>query len=886
MKDRIPAVSGASFEPSMPSTPPPTGNVLVVYGLFTHPLRSTVEDHLLAFRRYSPRRVFHLNARVQEVPRHILRRRYDLIVFQTTFLSNRWVPELFQQMCARVAPLKTLTGVRVAMPQDEFLRSKLVCDFIDDFDIDVVCSVAPESEWPKIYPSVDRERVRFHRVLTGYLDDRTLERIERIVNSAPDRDLDIGYRAWRGAPWLGRHGTLKGTIADAVNARGPRRGLRLDVSTRDEDTLLGDDWFRFLARCRYTVGIEGGASVLDFDGALKERTEHYTAEHPDAGFDEIERACFPGEDGRLALFAISPRHLEACATRTCQVLVEGSYNGVLQPGRHFLQLRSDLSNLDDVLDSLGDEERRRRIVDAAHRDVVASGRYTYRAMVAEVEQAAFEVTTAVASAWPADQVALLVNRVAERLAWARVAYVLRWQSRVPVALARGGLRRLAALMPRRRPEPRRSDGTRTIVSVTPIAVERDSRTFKVAASMARLGYRSIVIEAEPSAGLRNGLPFELITIGGLRPPGSEASGPGAQTEATVAAVSPAARVAARAPEPIRRILGAPWRAVLRVVHPLTTFARQSRDMATALPPADLYYLHSQYHFPAVWWRRRAGRKPFVYDAHDLYWTLRRDGRPLPLAERVIWAIWDRIERLAARHADACVTVGEGVARHAQDRFGRRFSVIRNGHDARLDSGSAPGIRTRLGLGRDAFILAVAGNYKRGMAVEPLLRAVAELPEQVHLVFVGGNYQEFRGTISSLGIADRTHVVPPVSPTEIVPLLAEADLAPVPYYPSSVNIRHALPNGFFLAIAAGLPVLYPDALVDLRELAERHDVGWEIDPASETSVAAAVRRLVEAPEELAKRREHVRAVRKELAWDTEERELARVIASALAARGAR
>ena len=51
------------------------GNVLVVYGLFAHPLRSTVEDHLLAFARYSGRRVFHLNARVQEVPRHILRRR-------------------------------------------------------------------------------------------------------------------------------------------------------------------------------------------------------------------------------------------------------------------------------------------------------------------------------------------------------------------------------------------------------------------------------------------------------------------------------------------------------------------------------------------------------------------------------------------------------------------------------------------------------------------------------------------------------------------------------------------------------------------------------------------------------------------------------------------
>ena len=98
----------------------------------------------------------------------------------------------------------------------------------------------------------------------------------------------------------------------------------------------------------------------------------------------------------------------------------------------------------------------------------------------------------------------------------------------------------------------------------------------------------------------------------------------------------------------------------------------------------------------------------------------------------------------------------------------------------------------------------------------------------------------------------------------MPLLAEADLAPIPYYPSWVSVRYALPNRFFLAIAAGVPILYPNALVDLRELAERHGLGWEIDPESETSIAATVRRLLEAPEELAERRAHVRAVR-ERSW---------------------
>jgi hypothetical protein len=543
------------------------------------------------------------------------------------------------------------------------------------------------------------------------------------------------------------------------------------------------------------------------------------------------------------------------------------------------------------MDSLGDEARRQRIVEAAHRDIVASGRYTYRAMVEDVEHVALGDAAPVPRARRSDRFAQVVNRVAERFAWAHIAYVLRWQSRRPFALMHGVLGRLSTLVPTRGRRREREDAgtTKTIVSVTPIAVERDSRTYKTAASMARLGHRSIVVEAAQSVGLRDDLPFELITVGApASAPTPAASPDGAPTKSATEAPPPTflGRMAARAPDPIYRVAAPPWRAALRLVVPLALFASHNRAMAAALPSADVYYLHSQYHFPAVWWRGRAGRRPYVYDAHDLYWTLRHDGRPLPIADRAVWRMLDRVERAAARRAGACVTVGDGVAQHAEDRFGRRFNVIRNAHDTRLDTAGAPGIRTLLGLEADAFLLAVAGNFKRGMAVEPMLRALAGLPDRVHVAFIGRHYGEFATAARELGVADRMHVVPPVAPTEIVPFLAEADLAPVPYYPSSVSVRHALPNGFFLAVAAGVPVLYPSRLVDLRALAERYQVGWEFDPESDTSIRSVVERLVETPDELAECRARLRAVRDELSWEVEEQELARVIAGVLNRREAR
>ena len=116
----------------------------------------------------------------------------------------------------------------------------------------------------------------------------------------------------------------------------------------------------------------------------------YLAEHPDASFEEVEANCFPGADGGLRYFAISPRHLEACATRTAQVLIEGSYNGILRPGEHYIELRRDFSNLDEVLDLIESDAERARLTEAAYRDVVASGAYTYERLVREVEAVALQ----------------------------------------------------------------------------------------------------------------------------------------------------------------------------------------------------------------------------------------------------------------------------------------------------------------------------------------------------------------------------------------------------------------------------------------------------------------------------------------------------------------
>lgn len=362
-------------------------NILVVFQTLDYRFRATTKDHLYCFRNYSQNRCFYLNiARksepyYEEIPEIIKKIKFDLIIFHVDLLGFLWPPYSLEHFSSRVGALKSINAVKVALMQDEYYNTRSLNKFINEFDINYVFSLAPESEWKKIYTDVNFEKVKFFRNLPGYLDDNTLSRIKELEKNIVERPIDIGYRAHGIRHWLGSHGYLKIQIADEFSRRASQSGLAIDISTRFEDTFFGDDWYKFLLQSKYTISVEGGASIQDRDGTIRERTEKYLQLHPDASFNEIEKNCFPGIDGSFNYVAISPKHLEACATRTCQLLIEGEYNGILKPGIHYIGLKRDFSNIDEVLVELGNEDRRARIVERAYKDIVESGKYSYRNFV-------------------------------------------------------------------------------------------------------------------------------------------------------------------------------------------------------------------------------------------------------------------------------------------------------------------------------------------------------------------------------------------------------------------------------------------------------------------------------------------------------------------------
>lgn len=116
----------------------------------------------------------------------------------------------------------------------------------------------------------------------------------------------------------------------------------------------------------------------DPNGKIRQDVENYVEKHPHASFDEVEKECFPNQDHTLKLFALSPRHFECAMAKTCQVLLEGEYDGVFQPGIHYIELKRDFSNLNQVVQQIKDTPTCEKIAERAYQDIVLSGNYTYR----------------------------------------------------------------------------------------------------------------------------------------------------------------------------------------------------------------------------------------------------------------------------------------------------------------------------------------------------------------------------------------------------------------------------------------------------------------------------------------------------------------------------
>lgn len=417
----------------------------------------------------------------------------------------------------------------------------------------------------------------------------------------------------------------------------------------------------------------------------------------------------------------------------------------------------------------------------------------------------------------------------------------------------------------------------TIVSLTPAALEADSRTLRIARSFLHFGFRSIVLEGVPS---RDKIDFGVSLISmDFRAPLPSPLPRAAGGEAAKGRPN----AYARARERLRGGLGSELgnRAVMSA-YQAGFWMKYGLKPALKLPAMDLIYLHGYNLYPAAALHRWTRGVPLIYDAHDFYSDIQRPDELSIFDRRYVAPFLLDIERRCCDAASAVITVSEGISQLISETFGCRPYLLRNVHDDRLDVLIESGVRTATGVPEDVFLMVVVGNCKPGQAIAEFLTALKELPSHVHCAFVGRGYEQYQPMARSLGLGWRVHFVGAVPAQKVVPYIFEADAAAILYYPRSDNYRYALPNGFFQSIAAKLPVLVPSALTEVSRLVDQFGCGILIDPLRPESIAEGCRRLL--ADKALNARVHRGAMKaaEELTWRNEESHLWNIVEPLLGA----
>ncbi len=367
-------------------------NILVVYGREQKNIRKTIEDSIFCFGKYHPEnvKVFYYSYRKDINFDFILSRiKFDIIIFHSIFMCYRWhwTKWEWEKNIDRISKLWK-DSVKAVFLQDENKLTNKIHQFINDVGIDIIFTAASLNTAKILYPQEKIKVKRIEQVLTGYVDSCTLKAVKKIVNEEKiARDIDIGYRADVTPFSLGYQGRLKTLIPEVVNNQVKKYpDLKTDILNTDGDknTFYGMDWFRFMLRCRTMISCMGGSSIHDPNGEIEKRVDSYIKKNRKVTYEDVDRDILQKYAFPLNYVAISPRCFEAAMTKTCQILIEGDYAGIFKPNVHYIELKKDFSNIDEVLLKVRDKKLCREIANNAYNDIIKSGDYTYRGYVNHV----------------------------------------------------------------------------------------------------------------------------------------------------------------------------------------------------------------------------------------------------------------------------------------------------------------------------------------------------------------------------------------------------------------------------------------------------------------------------------------------------------------------
>lgn len=730
---------------------------------------------------------------------------YDAIVFHNTVTYNiSCLSEIDRNV---KISLNQFEGVKVFFKQDEHYRTSEASQFIHKNNIDLVFTCVENRHIDKFYPKeIVKNNVEFVHMLTGYV--LPWMRSGLGWRSVEEQLVDVGYRGSIQPLHFGRLAYEKRQIGDVVKDFYDGTSVSIDITSQWENRLSGKKWIEFLRNSKTTLGVESGASIIDFDGEIEKKYDSIVTrigKHYDnpAWCEEVLKELITYEDNAYYK-ALSPRHFEASACGSVQVLYEGDYMGILIPNIHYVPLKRNLDNIEYVSELICDTKKLSQIREACFEEVIKHPSYWIESFVLQFDQA-------------------LDRAISKKGLKQRAKRYSQNIENVNVIL-------LCAHKPSK--DPRISwiaDNAPQNMKIHVLGVEDDPNLQKDVCEKSSFQYQITSYRYRFSNSWISGLVSnnELSNVVAyLEVLKLLADYPNDKLSELLEAENDDVRIFH-----FRLIL----LYFLGTTSTLFELGRLFKNVDSIIA-VDLECLPAgillKEHFNGV---------PLVYDAHE-YW-------PESSTDFSGWEtkFWSNIEKSLVKYSDLRVTVSPQIANLMTKVYGYNFDFLPNcepissmaGVIARYSSQDEEKGESR----SNEVCFVYQGGFAKGRGLELLINAWQKTNQRAILILRGPENDIYSETLKNIALktgllGSRIIFAPSVREYELIEYASRADVGVIPYEPIGQNNRYCCPNKLSQYCVAGLPILSNETEF-LKEVLEGNDLGKVVNFANEELLIGAI-----------------------------------------------
>ena len=254
------------------------------------------------------------------------------------------------------------------------------------------------------------------------------------------------------------------------------------------------------------------------------------------------------------------------------------------------------------------------------------------------------------------------------------------------------------------------------------------------------------------------------------------------------------------------------------------------------------------------------RKPSVLDAHEYYTE-----SPEIVRRPIIKMIWERVGYFAVPKINYHYTVGEGLAKLMEEKYGVSFQVFRN----------VPFHKPKNQIqeeGKEGLIVIYQGYLNEGRGLESFIDILTDFPTLIlWLVGEGDLYDDLQKIVQEKGLKSQVVFWGWVYPNQLHQLTQQAHIGLNLLDHSSLSYYYSLANKAFDYIQALVPSIQMD-FPEYRYLNEQYQVFHLVKNLDRITLKNAVTTLIGDRDYYNQLKENCKEAAEELTWEKESKEL--------------